>query len=175
VKSQAERGEDMAAFWVFLPASIFGGLWDLRYRKVPNLLNGAILLAAFAWHGHRGEVLPAALGAAAGFAALFLPYWLGGMGAGDVKFMAALGAAVGWPSAADAILWSALSGGVLVFVLALRQEDWRQAWLQTASGWKDAAQVLCRSAGSRKREKVPYALAMTAGFILSHFFPLLGG
>lgn len=164
----------MAAFWIFLPASVFGGLWDLRFRKVPNLLNGAILLGALAWHAHRGDLVSSALGAAAGFSALLLPYWLGGMGAGDVKFMAALGAAAGWPSAADTLLWSALSGGLLVVVLALRLEDWTQAWLEAASGWKEAVRTLCRNAGSRKREKVPYALAMTAGFILSHFFPLLG-
>ncbi|NLI95216.1 MAG: prepilin peptidase [Synergistaceae bacterium] len=164
----------MAAFWIFFPASLFGGLWDLRFRKIPNLLNGAILLAALAWHASRGDVLQAAWGAAAGFLALLVPYWLGGMGAGDVKFMAALGAAAGWPFAADTILWSALSGGVLVVSLAIRREEWQQAWLAAASGPREALKSLCRSTASRKRKKVPYALAMTAGFVLSHFFPLIG-
>lgn len=165
----------MATFWFFLPASLFGGLWDLKYRKVPNVLNLGILLAALAWHGSRGEAYSAALGAAAGLAPLLVPYFLGGMGAGDVKFMTALGAAAAWPLAADLVLWAALSGGLLVLALVLKPADWREAWLAFASGGKQGFKALYRTAGTKRKEKVPYALAMSAGFILCHFIPLARG
>lgn len=162
----------MASFWIFLPAALFGGFWDLRHRRVPNLLNLGILLAAFAWHSRSGSVPAAFGGAALGLAALLMPYFTGGMGAGDVKFMAALCAAAAFPRAVDVVLWSALSGGVLVFVLALGPADWKEAWLSTASGKGEGFLRAFRTVASRRSEKVPYAMAMTAGFVLSAFFPV---
>jgi len=165
----------VSTFWVFLPAALFGGLWDLRYRKVPNILNFGLLFSALVWHAARGNGFPSAAGAAIGLVALFVPYCMGGMGAGDVKFMAALGAAAAWPGVIDMALWSALSGGILVIVLVLRSSDWRGAWLALAGGNRSAFRELFAAAASRRREKVPYALAMTAGFILSSFIPILQG
>jgi prepilin peptidase CpaA len=163
----------VSTFWIFLPAALFGGLWDLRYRKVPNILNFGLLFSALTWHAARGNGFPSAAGAAIGLVALFVPYCMGGMGAGDVKFMAALGAAAAWPGVIDMALWSALSGGILVIVLVLRSSDWRGAWLALAGGNRSAFRELFAAAASRRREKVPYALAMTAGFILSSFIPIL--
>lgn len=163
----------MATFWIFLPAALFGGIWDLRYRKVPNILNFGLLFSALLWHATRGDGLSSAAGAAVGLAALFVPYCMGGMGAGDVKFMAALGAVSAWPGVLDLVLWSALSGGILVVVLVLRVPDWRGAWLALAEGKGSAFSTLFTAAASRRREKVPYALAMTSGFILSAFVPIL--
>lgn len=163
----------VSTFWIFLPAALLGGLWDLRYRKVPNILNFGLLFSALLWHASRGNGFPSAAGAAIGLAALFVPYCMGGMGAGDVKFLAALGAAAAWPGAIDMVLWSALSGGILVIVLALRSSDWRGAWLALAAGNGSAFRELYTAAASRRREKVPYALAMSFGFILSSFIPIL--
>jgi prepilin peptidase CpaA len=100
---------------------------------------------------------------------------MGGMGAGDVKFMAALGAAAAWPLAADLVLWAAVSGGVLVFALALKPADWREAWLAASSGGGQGLKIAFRSVASKRKERVPYALAMSAGFILCHFIPLVRG
>lgn len=163
----------MATFWIFLPAALFGGIWDLRYRKVPNILNFGLLFSALLWHATRGNGFPSAAGAAIGLAVLFVPYCMGGMGAGDVKFMAALGAVAAWPAVVDMVLWSALSGGILVIILVLRLSDWRGAWLALARGNGSAFRELFAIAASRRREKVPYALSMTAGFILSAFVPIL--
>lgn len=162
----------MTSFWIFLPAALFGGFWDLRHRKVPNFLNLGILLAALAWHA-RGGTFPAALGGAAlGLSVLLLPYFMGGMGAGDVKFMAVLCAAAALPRAVDLVLWSALAGGLLVFILVLNPADWRETWLAAAAGKGEGFLKAFGTVASRRREKVPYALAMTAGFVLSAFFPV---
>jgi len=165
----------LAPFWIFLPAALFGGFWDLRFRRVPNILNLGILLAALAWHASRGQATCALSGAALGFAILLIPYFMGGMGAGDVKFMAALCAAAAWPRAIDTVLWSSISGGILVFTLALRPSDWRAAWLAGAEGIGQGFRLAFGTIAARRKEKVPYALAMTAGFILSAFIPILEG
>ena len=51
----------------------------------------------------------------AGLAIFFLPFVMGGMGAGDVKLMGAIGALMGWRFSVMTALYSALVGGVMVF------------------------------------------------------------
>ncbi len=92
-----------------LTAAIF----DMRFRRIPNLLNlsGLILgltlnLVAFRFQGlmHAAEGMLIA-------AAVYLPlYMLRGMGAGDVKLMAAVGAIVGPVHWLEILLATALAG-----------------------------------------------------------------
>ena len=91
---------------------------DLRSRTIPNWLCGGglgagLLLGAWAagWRGFG----TAGAGAVAGFLVYFIPYWMGGLGGGDVKLMAAFGALLG-PSD---ILVSAVLGAIAGAVLAL--------------------------------------------------------
>jgi Flp pilus assembly protein protease CpaA len=58
-------------------------------------------------------LISSVLGAAGGFAVFFIFYWLGGMGGGDVKLMAGLGAVVGVERLVAAALWTAACGGIL--------------------------------------------------------------
>jgi len=103
---------------------------DLRESRIPNTLTfGALLLAVIAH-----SLLPqgegwkfAALGALAGGAVFFPFFALGGMGAGDVKLMAALGGWLGWQPALLIALYGALAGGVLALALA-----WAHGYLRTA-------------------------------------------
>ena len=73
-------------------------IFDLRTRRIPNALTlgGAVgaCVYALAFHGVRGLTMSLA-GWAAGLA-IFLPFFLlRGLGAGDVKLMACLGAWLG--------------------------------------------------------------------------------
>ncbi len=71
---------------------------DVRTHRIPNHLTLGIALTGLAYqlafHGGWG-LLDGFLGLLLGFAFLILPYILGGMGAGDVKAVAALGAWLG--------------------------------------------------------------------------------
>jgi prepilin peptidase CpaA len=104
---------------------------DVRTRRVPNLLTfGAALAAlvfAFVTDGLTGlgwSLLSWTIGAA-----LFFPMFaLGGMGAGDVKLLAALAA---WLGPADAVylaLFASMAGGVLALVVALARGYLGQAF-----------------------------------------------
>jgi prepilin peptidase CpaA len=91
-------------------------IWiDYRTRRIPNLLVGATLLTAFvvqlSLHGTAGIGL--ALGGAAVGLLYFPLYLIGTLGAGDVKFMVALGALVGPATALVAIGLTLVAGGAL--------------------------------------------------------------
>ncbi len=94
---------------------------DLRHRQIPDacplvLLAIAVLAASFgalSWPAiAAGFVLGAGLGVS-GFA-------LGAWGGGDAKLVAALGACLGFPAILPALLYTALGGGVLAALAALR-------------------------------------------------------
>jgi prepilin peptidase CpaA len=99
-----------------------GGLIDLRTRRIPNwlTLSGFILgLGLNTYFGH-GEGFRLAL-AGCGLALLFyLPlYLIRAMGAGDVKFMAALGAIIGPQNWLTLFLIAAVLGGVASVCLVM--------------------------------------------------------
>jgi prepilin peptidase CpaA len=95
---------------------------DLRARRIPNVLTLGAALAALVWHtavhGSAGT-LAAAGGWALGLA-LFLPFFaLRGLGAGDVKLLAAVGAWLGPAHVFWVAVYAAVAGGVLAVCLAL--------------------------------------------------------
>src|SRR5215467_2303186 len=82
---------------IILVSATTAGFLDLRDRRIPNwlvILTGAIsFVFHFAMSGP-GGLWPSVLGLLVGTAILFPLFLLRGMGAGDVKFFGALGAAV---------------------------------------------------------------------------------
>ena len=63
-----------------------------------------------------------ALGFILGFALMMPGHALGATGAGDVKLMAAVGAIVGPALVVSAFLFTAVAGGVLALVVAVRRQ-----------------------------------------------------
>lgn len=146
---------------------------DLRSRRIPDALTlpalGLALLARLllaGWNGPRGLAV-GVVGALAGWVAFRLIAWRGGMGLGDVKLMAAVGAALGWPLVLRALLFTALAGGVQALVVAVGSG--RLGPVLGAAG-----RFLLRGFGSARREgepargqAVPYAIAIAAGTIVT--------
>jgi prepilin peptidase CpaA len=96
--------------------------FDVRSRRIPNLLTFGAALAALTYaavHGGWTGVGTSAAGWFAG-AALFFPFFaLGGMGAGDVKLLAAVGAWLGPGDSVWVAMFAAMTGGVLGLAVAL--------------------------------------------------------
>jgi prepilin peptidase CpaA len=95
---------------------------DVRSRRIPNVLTFGAAAAAVVVHGLVEGV--AGLGASVGGwllgAALFLPFFLlGGMGAGDVKLLAALGAWLGPRDTLWVAIYASMAGGVMAVAVAL--------------------------------------------------------
>ena len=101
--------------------AVVAAAWDLRTRKIPNVLTFGTATAAVLLHGLTGGLAGAGM-ALAGWAvglALFLPLFaLGGMGAGDVKLLAAVGACVGPLAVVWVALFTSIAGGVLAVAVA---------------------------------------------------------
>jgi prepilin peptidase CpaA len=115
---------------VVLIVAVAAAICDVRTKRIPNVLTfGAAALAflvALVGHGVTGFGL-----AVAGWltgAALFFPFFaLRGMGAGDVKLLAALAA---WFGPSDAIwlaIYASVAGGVFAGVVALARGYLKQA------------------------------------------------
>lgn len=103
---------------------------DVRDRRIPNWLTFGGALAALLFHGLTGGT--AGLGGAiggwlVGLAIFFLPFALGGLGAGDVKLVAALGAWLGWHDAVWLGLYTGVAGGILALVATAWTGYFRQA------------------------------------------------
>lgn len=146
---------------------------DIRTKRIPNelTLGGAALALIYVGFtdGLRGATT-GVLGWGTGFA-VFLPFYLlGGMGAGDVKLVACLGAWLGPVAALWTALYAALAGGVMAVVVALASGYFRAAMRNVAD-----LLVYFRVAGVRphpvltlersKGPRLPYALPITAGAI----------
>jgi prepilin peptidase CpaA len=96
--------------------------WDLQTRRIPNALTFGAAVASLAYHlltGGLAGLAHSAGGWAVGAAVFMLPFALRGMGGGDVKLMAALGAWVGPLDALWLALYAGIAGGILGVVVAL--------------------------------------------------------
>ena len=95
--------------------------WDVATRRIPNVLTFGAALAALVVHGYVGGwsgAGMAAAGWAAGVALFFPVFALGGMGAGDVKLLGAVGAWLGPVAAVWVALYSGIAGGVMGLLVA---------------------------------------------------------
>ena len=152
---------------------------DWREHKIYNMLLIPALGAALAlngWSGGWAGLVKALAGAGIGFGLLLIPYFLGGMGAGDVKLLAVIGAFGGAKFVVTAFLYGAVCGGVIAAVLLLRR---RALWatikhfvlfLPLFSRWQD----INESVEAARQEKFPYGVALALGAALALFLPLRG-
>lgn len=112
-----------------------GAAIDLWTRRVPNPLTLCLAACgvALAASGVSGVSIGASL---AGFLlglALMLPgHVIGATGAGDVKLFAAVGALIGPARIITAFLDTAIAGGVIALVIALRRHRLRETIEGTA-------------------------------------------
>ncbi|MBV8554160.1 MAG: prepilin peptidase [Planctomycetaceae bacterium] len=111
------------AAWVALAHVLVATGFDLRSREVPNtipvlLLGWAIVVVAFRLDGNGwGSML---VGLSVGLLASGFFFALGGLGGGDVKLIAALGAVLGHPAIWPALFWIALAGGGFSLIALIR-------------------------------------------------------
>jgi len=102
---------------------ILAAVCDIRTHRIPNSLSLAGLVLGLAGHRWCGGV-PALLLSLEGIAVAglaLLPYALGGLGAGDVKLLGAVGALMGPLFLLWTLLCTVLAGGLLALAWAARR------------------------------------------------------
>jgi len=147
---------------------------DLRTRRIPNYLTLGTAVAGLAYN-FMGQGLPGLadgiLGMLLGFAFLILPYLWGGMGAGDVKALAALGAWLGPKLTVFLFCYMGIAGGVI----ALGYLVWQGSlWQKIKEGWVFLLNlILCRPDGpprppspAQLTEGIPYGVAIAVGMVV---------
>lgn len=141
------RTSDPIALAVIVFAGGAATVIDLRTRRVPNVLTLSIAALGVALAGSHATSL-SVTGALAGLAiglALMLPgHVIGATGAGDVKLFAAIGTLLGPAHIVVAFLYTALAGGLLAVVVALRRRRLQETMERTAA--------FVRTGGSNVRE-----------------------
>ncbi len=124
-----EIGEGVLAFWLYLSLAlglVALALIDLEFMILPDSLTLGGAALGFASSFVRSDVTPvaSAVGAVAGFVAIWLPFIWGyerlrgqpGMGLGDAKLLALAGAWFGWIGVLFALFAGALQGTLAAIV-----------------------------------------------------------
>lgn len=148
---------------------------DLRTRRIPNLLTfgaaGVAIVYGVAVGGFVG--FESAAGGWLLGAALFFPFFaLGGMGAGDVKLLAALGAWVGPNDAVWLAIFAAMAGGVMGIIVALGRgylrAAFRNLWV-IFTHWRVAGiqPVPGLTLTDSKAPRLAYALPIAVGLVMT--------
>jgi prepilin peptidase CpaA len=160
--------------WLPLGVSLAMAWTDLRTRRIPNYLTFGGAAAGMGYHlGYHGwsGLAGSLAGLVLGLSLLLLPYAKGGLGAGDVKALAAMGAWLGVLRTFYLFIYMGLSGGLLILaVLWWRGRLWsiiRRGWvflvnLLLCPPQRTASQVLPLP----QSKTIPYGLALALGMSL---------
>ena len=157
--------------------ALMGCYTDIKTRRIPNVLTFGAAAGAMGYALAGGG--PVAMGwSAAGWlvgAAMFFPFFaLGGIGGGDVKLMAALGAWLGPMPAVWLGLFAALAGGPLALLLAFARGYAKQAFGNLwglVSYWRVVGLKphpnLTLDSAAVGVPRLPYALPITVGLLVT--------
>lgn len=164
--------------WVVTVTLVVAAVIDGMKLKVPNwitfpmIASGWIYSTAFSpFAGWEGLFL-SLIGTAVGLAVLMPAYAVGGMGAGDVKLMAGVGAWMWGTVTLYAFAVSAIVGGVMAVVMVLSQGAWQKHKNQFWSILSEFVtvknpEVLAGIAAERKSRMflLPYGIPIAIGTI----------
>jgi prepilin peptidase CpaA len=104
---------------IVLLAALVAAITDVWKFKVYNALTVPLLVSGLLYHGFRAELTDSLVGILFGFASLIILYLVGGMGAGDVKLMAGIGAWLGMPLTFYVFIASSLAAGIYSLLLVV--------------------------------------------------------
>ncbi|MFH0911475.1 MAG: prepilin peptidase [Planctomycetota bacterium] len=143
---------------------IASAVTDFRERRVSNgavagAIVGGLLLQALrgSWQGFQAGLG----GLLVGFGIFYPLYYLGGLGAGDAKLMAAVGALTSWRFVLWATVYTSFAGALLAVGTLFFRGGWREA-LHRAATLKRRERKAEVAQGDRRRT-IPYAAAICAG------------
>jgi prepilin peptidase CpaA len=163
-------------FWLRFASLIIGLVavfWDLKYRKIPNWLTFPAILAGLSinlifnsrvWYF-------SVLGLMVGFLVFSIPFGLGGIGAGDVKLLMALGAFLG----AKTVVWIAIYGGIAGGLISLFEIFRQNGFTNTkyrlllvfTSIWHKGNRQISQIPDPIPKLYIPYGLAIFIGLMVS--------
>ena len=163
--------------WLVSVVMVEAAVIDWWKQKVPNWLTFHFLvggLAFSAWLGGGAGLLLSFAGAVVGLALLLPLHAIGGMGAGDVKLMAGVGAWVGPWLTFHAFAAIAVVGGIIAVGMVVWTGEYIHFWVTCQTIIHEIITVrnpvkLSELAAARKSKSkvppLPYGIAITVGTI----------
>jgi prepilin peptidase CpaA len=166
---------------VVLIAVLVTAVTDVWKFKIHNLLTLPLLASGLIYHavvGGWGGCAASLLGALIGFCPLIVLYILGGMGAGDVKLMAGVGAWLGPLLTFYVFLASSLAAGVYALVIIFMYQRTSETWVNLQIAWHRISAV-GRYLGAEERVEaevarpdrrgriIPFAAMIALGILLA--------
>ncbi len=142
---------------------------DIRRHRIPNWLSlgalgmGLLLSYLYLPDSHLHEGLK---GAGVGLAMLLPLYLLGGMGAGDVKLMAAIGSFVGPEVVLISVGFALITGGVIATLIVLRNGEFSHLYRRYLV-MISARTLMPAEEGSIAKRRFPYALSIAIGTLIA--------
>ena len=144
---------------------------DVRERRIPNRVSGLGALVGLLLHLFLAGIAQCAWALLAGLLAgaiFFLFYLAGGMGAGDVKLITAVGCICGLHYIVGLLAFTAIAGGIMAAGLAIACGRLKQTFFNVAelishhgsAGLTPHPEINVLNASTLR---LPYALAITAG------------
>lgn len=152
--------------------------YDLTFRKIPNWLIGLGLASGMTMGALDGWLpfVSSAAGFIVGIAVLMLPFAMGWIGAGDVKFFGVVGCLLGTSLLPRVFLYSSLVAGVIAVAYLIsgktRFFSFKQFWLDVRIALVSFGRVVpspVRDKISQKDESVPWGVAFAVGMLIAYY------
>lgn len=142
---------------------------DLKERKIYNkVLVPAFFIGLYlkALENGLAGIGDSLLGFGLGLGFLLIPFLLGGIGGGDVKLLAVIGAIMGWKFVFFAAIGTGISGGLVAIVLLVKEKRFlrffkeflRGSWIFIGSHFKILSFHV-----DEERILFPYGVAISMG------------
>ena len=158
--------------------ALVGSVTDVRSRRIPNFITMPAFLLGLALHLALGGWMQLlnALGAGLICGLVFLVFYIaGGMGAGDVKLMTAVGCLAGLSHVTYLLVLTSLAGGAMAVVVALARGRLQQTLMNVGEIATHHGQAGLQphpdlNLGNAETIRLPYALAIAGGTLLTLYF-----
>ncbi|MGB9599231.1 MAG: A24 family peptidase [Myxococcota bacterium] len=114
---------ELLTFSCLIVIGTIASITDIREGKIYNIVNyPSILLGFLMWFAYLGVdgLVTSMIGFGIAAGIYMIIFFIGGFGAGDVKFAAVIGAFMGYPLVITWIVISAIVGGLLALILLVR-------------------------------------------------------
>ena len=164
-----------------LVAALIAGVTDVWKFKVYNLLTFPLMLSGLFYHvvhGGASALAGSFLGAMVAFGIMIVLYAMGGMGAGDVKFVTAIGAWLGLPLTLYVMMAGCIAAGVYALVLLVSAPSLKETLLNIQLLWirlvclgrhitsEDRVETEVKRA-DRRRRLIPFSAMMGIGLVVT--------
>ena len=161
-----------------LLVSCLSAFFDAVTRRIPNWLIVIGATTGFALNAFHGGhyFLQSLLGFVVGILVLVLPFSMGWIGAGDVKFFGVMGAQLGIVFLPRIFFYSAIVAGIIAFTSLLSGQisffPFKQIWIDVKIAVVSMGKIIpppVRVRVGQRDESVPWGVAFAAGTLIAYY------